>query len=317
MKTKKWLAIGGVVLGYVGSIYGINRVALKLSTMKEILTSEEKAYYGWRFGNIFYSKKGSGSPVLLVHDLDCACSGYEWKEMIPMLAKNHTVYTIDLPGCGRSDKERIMYTNYLYVQAINDFVKHVIKQPTDIITSGASSSIGIMAIRSEGKLYNKMVMINPESFDHMVEKITTWEKIKRRIIELPLMGTLIYFASINKCHLKARFENDYYHDSTKVKSGDIDAFCEAGHLGGFKSRYIFASQVAHYTRINIVRALKEIDHSMYMICGSDLADKDKIMEGYAFFNKAIETSEVKETKGMPHMENPSEVFALCDLYLDD
>ena len=37
------------------------------------------------------------------------------------LALEHTVYNLDLPGCGRSEKSGITYTNFVYVQAICDF----------------------------------------------------------------------------------------------------------------------------------------------------------------------------------------------------
>ena len=46
-----------------------------------------------------------------------------------------------------------------------------------------------------------------------------------------------------------------------------DMFYEAAHLGGFAARFAYASQVGYYTRINVVYALKQIDHSMYIIGG--------------------------------------------------
>ena len=49
-------------------------------------------------------KFGSGKPLLLIHDLDPSSSAYEWNQLEQQLAKDFTVYSIDLPGCGRSDK---------------------------------------------------------------------------------------------------------------------------------------------------------------------------------------------------------------------
>ena len=40
----------------------------------------------------------------LIHDLDPTASSYEWKAVTKKLAENHTVYAIDLLGCGRSEK---------------------------------------------------------------------------------------------------------------------------------------------------------------------------------------------------------------------
>ena len=68
------------------------------------------------------------------------------------LSKHHTVYTLDLLGCGRSEKPKITYTNYLYVQLLNEFIRDVIKGKTDIMTSQNAASIATMACLVEPSL---------------------------------------------------------------------------------------------------------------------------------------------------------------------
>lgn len=51
--------------------------------------------------NIHYLKGGKGPLVLLVHGF--AQTWYEWHQLMPVLAKTHTVVAIDLPGLGQSD----------------------------------------------------------------------------------------------------------------------------------------------------------------------------------------------------------------------
>ena len=80
-----------------------------------------------------------------VHDLTVYSSAYEWNKIIDKLAENHTVYALDLLGCGRSEKPKITYTNYLYVQLISDFIKNVIHEKTDVVASGFSSSFTLLA----------------------------------------------------------------------------------------------------------------------------------------------------------------------------
>jgi pimeloyl-ACP methyl ester carboxylesterase len=45
---------------------------------------------------------GSGPPLVLVHGLNIGWG--EWYAVLPMLAKRYTVYAIDLPGAGASEK---------------------------------------------------------------------------------------------------------------------------------------------------------------------------------------------------------------------
>ena len=79
-----------------GIIYVINRLIFGTAVLKEMLKSTANNYYNWRFGKIYYKKTGSGTPVLLVHDLTVYSSAYEWNKIVDKLAENHTVYTIDL-----------------------------------------------------------------------------------------------------------------------------------------------------------------------------------------------------------------------------
>ena len=75
-------------------------------------------------------------------------------------------------------------------------------------------------------------------------------------------------------------------------------------------------KVGYYTRINVVYALKQIDHSMYIIGGEAMEGMDDTIAGYTHFNPAIEAVRMEGTKGMPHMEKPVETADLCKLYLE-
>lgn len=318
MKRKRKVFAGaGIAALCAGAVYGINRLAFFISTMKDILNSKNKSFYRWRFGDIYYSKQGEGRPVLLIHALDAACSDYEWQDMVKRLSNEYTVYTIDLPGCGRSGKEKMIYTNYLYVQAVNDFVKHVIKSKTDIITSGHTSSIAIMACHSEPELYGKFIFINPESLDHMIKYPKPWQKSLCYLMELPLIGTLYYVLATSKLRMRQRFVREYFYNKECVHTGAVDAFYESAHLGGFGARFAYASQIGYFTRMNIVHALKKIDHSMYIIGGANVKGMENTIEGYRHFNPAIEAIQIPETKGMPHMERPEKISDICKLYLND
>jgi hypothetical protein len=53
----------------VGSLHIVNRCAQAFATVKNLLDKHKGAFYDWRFGQVYYTKIGSGSPLLLVHDL--------------------------------------------------------------------------------------------------------------------------------------------------------------------------------------------------------------------------------------------------------
>ena len=162
--TKRMLFITGAA---ITAIYAYNKYVSCTATKKQLLSKEEGETFSWKNGDIFYTKRGTGSPLLLIHDADPTASSAEWNKIIHKLEKNHTVYAIDLLGCGRSDKPGIEYTNYLYVQLIQSFVKEIIGEKTTVVASNMSAAFTIMANHMDDTLFNKLILINPISLKQL------------------------------------------------------------------------------------------------------------------------------------------------------
>lgn len=311
---KKLLNAGIISSALLFTTWGINKLIFLRAGMKDMLFCENKHQYSWRFGNIFYTKKGSGSPLLLIHELKCTASADEWKSLINQLSKNHTIYALDLIGCGRSEKPKMTYTNYIYVQLINNFIKDVIGAKTDVITSGSSSNIAIMGCYSEPDLYRRIMMVNPSSMKDMAKYPKTNHKTLKYLVELPLIGTTIYnIANSHGTIFKEYKKKTLYPDIHTQK--DVDTMYESSHLGGPSSRYLYASERSHFTNINMLHALKKLNHSMCIIGGKDLKDIEDTIKDYVAINPSIETELVDNCKQYPHIEQTDAFSDLCSIYL--
>ena len=121
-KKNKLLTFAVLVAITTAVIHIINKIIAASATLKDMLDINSKSYYHWRFGDVYYTKKGKGAPILLIHDITPGSSGYEWSKIEKELAMKHTVYTNDLLGYGRSEKPGMTYTNFVYVQMITDFI---------------------------------------------------------------------------------------------------------------------------------------------------------------------------------------------------
>ena len=166
MKNKK-LAIAltatGLASATLVSLFAINKVIGKIATSKDLLNTRNKEIFNWRFGDISYSVTGEGKPVLLIHNLKEDSSSIEWSQIIPELSMNHTVYTIDLLGCGLSDRPDMICTSFMYTQLVSDFVRDVIKKKTNIVVTGKSAAFVLEACSNEPDLYEDLILINPDS----------------------------------------------------------------------------------------------------------------------------------------------------------
>ena len=101
MKTRNKLLTLLILSSGAAAATALINKAIKLSaTSRNVLEEPEALCYKWRLGNIHYTKTGTGKPILLVHDLAPASSGFEWKNLVGKLSETYTVYTIDLLGFG-------------------------------------------------------------------------------------------------------------------------------------------------------------------------------------------------------------------------
>lgn len=285
-------------------IHIINKIISHLSISKNLLSLEHGSYYEWRFGNIYYTKQGTGNPLLLVHNLDSDSSSEEWHELIKTLSKKNTVYTIDLLGCGRSDKPNITYTNYLYVQLITDFIKNIIGHKTDIIATGFSGSFAIMACHNDENLLNKIMLVNPKDINKLSLIPSKRTKTLKLILNTPIIGTMIYYILVNRHEVEKNFINEYFYNPQKITEKYISTYLEAAHLGGANTRFLYASKKGRYLNANIAHALRSINNSIYIIGSSNLLDNISSMQNYVFYNPSIETVFIDKTGLLPQLENP-------------
>lgn len=293
----------------------INKYIKMTAVSKKLLTDPEPHCFKWRLGDIHYTKIGTGKPLLLIHDLDYSSSGCEWDNLIPLLQENYTIYTIDLLGCGRSEKPNLTYTNFLYVQLINDFIKSEIGRRTNVISTGSSSSIVTMACAYNQELFDKIMFINPESFSSCSQIPGKSAKLYHFILDMPIIGTLLYNIAAAKNIIEENFFNTYYYDAREIKPLFINKYFESAHLGE-SPKAVYSSVVFKYTKCNICHSLEKIDNSIYIIGGSAEKEIEPIIHEYLNCNPAIEYSTIPATKHLPQMEKPEETRNLIRMFFD-
>ena len=294
----------------------INKLINKVSNMKEHLSTENGKFYNWRYGEIFYIKKGKGSPVLLIHDLHPASSAHEWNRVISRLAENHTVYALDILGCGRSDKPNLTYTNYMYVQLVNDFIANVIGEKTDVIATGASSSFVIMACQMESKYFKKIVAVSPEDVYKLAQSPTKSSNILKYLLEMPVIGSLIYNILMSKDGILDMMMKDYYYKDHMISNQLLLTYYHSAHLNDGNGKYLLSSINSHYTNVNVIPALKRVNNSIIIIKGAKHEFMAEIADDYTSFNPAIEVVEIANSKYLPHLEAPDKFTSTLEILLE-
>lgn len=300
----------------IAGIYAYNKFVENNATNKNLLRTNDGEFFDWKEGSIFYTKIGAGDPILLVHDTDSRASGAEWNKINKKLAKNHTVYTIDLLGCGRSDKPAIKYTNYLYVQLISSFVNEVIGQTCDVIATNLSTSFIIMANALDDKLFDKIIFINPISISKLESIPDKLCELKQLIINTPLIGTFIYNKIMDPIKIDLVFKTRYFYKPQLISSKLKDTYYESAHLNQSNGKYLFSSIISNYVNLNVNHALKKIGKPIYIIGSRELKNNINIMDNYHKVNSNFDITHISGANLYPQLEIPEKLLKILDKTLN-
>lgn len=300
-----------------GTIHFVNRFIDMTAEMKNILKSQNGEYYDWKNGRIFYSKRGSGSPILLIHELNPIASSYEWCRLVKKLEKTHTVYTLDLLGCGRSDKPCLTYTNYLYVQLLTDFIHNIIGESPDVITTNNSISFAVLSQNMDRSLIRRIIAINPPALGTFERNPDKYSSVKKILLELPIIGTFIYNIRTHEVNIQKILRETYFAKPQLVSSKMLDAYYESAHMDKSHGKYLMASIEGHYTDNAITHALKKIEIPLYIIESRNMKDAVAIADSYTHKNSYVETSYISNAGLTPQLEVPDKLLGIINMFLND
>lgn len=317
MSVKKIFAAGCFLISAATiAIHFINKVIYLSSSLDNLLSNPSDSFYQWRFGKIYYTTKGKGKPILLIHDLNTFSSSLEWNEIITVLCKKHTVYCMDLLGCGRSDKPYLTYTNFLYVELITDFIKHVIGDKTNVIATGESGSFIVAAAHNDSSIIDKILLVNPAGINLLSKIPNKKSKFITLLINTPIFGTFIYNMFTKRKDIQSLFELDYFFNKKRIDNILVRSYYETAHTGSASPKHLFASMAGYYTTINVSHCLDSLTNSIFILIGDKNKDNILFAEEYREKLPSIELVEICDTKHLPQLEKPNEFLEQIDILFD-
>ncbi len=111
-----------------------------------------------------YHREGEGEPVLMVHGI--TTYSFIWRKIIPLLSKDYDVITVDLLGCGDSDKPLdISYAIKDHAERLHEFITKLGLAKLHFVGHDLGGGMGqLYAVRHPERLYD-LTMINTVAYD--------------------------------------------------------------------------------------------------------------------------------------------------------
>jgi Predicted hydrolases or acyltransferases (alpha/beta hydrolase superfamily) len=304
MKFKKILKIFGAFTTFFGGLTLVNKAIFKLAKHEDA-DFKIGEYFEWKYGNVHYKKSGTGKPIVLLHSLTIGGSHCEFRKNIEALSKKYTVYAVDLPGYGYSDKPKITYTAFTYASFINDFISQIVGQPSMVIASNGSGMFATIAAKLFSQNITHLTLISPNGIsDKMAENSDFYY---RTMLELPLHGTTVYNYFSSRKIIKEFLLTDGFYAPENVDKTAIDTFYYPAHGTNSNVRYSYASYATKYMNMDINGYFQNLTMPICIIWGEELTTNP--IENMDILKKLQPTAEFyifENTKMFPHYENCDE-----------
>ena len=304
----KWQIAALATAGGAAGLAALNRLAEMGAGEPYSVLRGDSGRYAWTLGDIFYTVKGQGTPLVLVHGVYAGASSYEFRNVFDLLAKRFRVYAFDLLGFGLSDHPPVVYTPVLFEELIEDFVRQVVggvDQPVRIVASTLGAAFTIRAAAERPGLFERLVLIEPTGIEELAQPNETLaRRAGRALLRSPLVGQAIYNAIVSRPSLRYYLKTQAYADPSRVTDDVVDYYYTVSHQPG--ARYAPASFVSGTLNTPVASVYPLLKQPILLCWGKDA--KFTPLEQARAFRQANPRAELRvfDCGALPPEEVPEE-----------
>jgi pimeloyl-ACP methyl ester carboxylesterase len=254
-----------------GGIAAANRlIELSAGELYSVLGGEE-GRYAWEHGDIFYTVRGRGAPLLLVHGIYAGASSFEYRRVFEPLSREFRVYALDLLGFGLSARPPVVYTPQLYIQLIEDFTRQVmggVDQPVSVIASSLGAAFTIHAAADRPSLFERLVLVEPAGLEALnAPRVTPNRRAARGLLRAPVVGEGIYNLVASRPSIRSFLRRQTYAKAAAVTDELVDYYYLAAHQPG--ARFAPASFISGTLDTPVGGVYPELRQPILLIWGKD------------------------------------------------
>lgn len=125
------------------------------------------------FGTIKYRPpvvESNEPPIVLFHGIYGGASHRTWRQILPLLdAAGKSVYIMDLPGVGESDKPKKSYSIEDFDQFVESFLEEVVAQRANVVSESILSNSVLQLASLRPEIVRRVILINPSGVSSLVE----------------------------------------------------------------------------------------------------------------------------------------------------
>jgi pimeloyl-ACP methyl ester carboxylesterase len=263
---------------------------------------------------------GSTPPLLLIHSINAAGSAYEIKPLYEYYRQSRTVYALELPGFGHSERGKREYTVRMMTDAILLAVREIQdvhgRGPIDALAVSLSSEFIARAVMETPLKFRSLALVSPTGFSRKAAA-AKWRNGTRgmpwlhALLEFPLWSKALFRLLTSRASIR------YFLRKTWGSSAIDEGLAEYDYLtthqpGAQHAPYYFVSGFLFSQ--DIMRVYHSLTLPVWMSHGirGDFIDYRNETE---VAGRANWTIHVFPTGAMPHFEAMTAFVQAYDAFL--
>lgn len=324
------LAAGAIV----GAMAGINALIAWRTPPPSLLLGGTFGRYPFRNGDIAYTVKGEGPPMLLLHDLRPGADMSEWRGIFESLSRSHTVYALDFPGWGLSPARQSQPSEL--GELIRFFAQDMIEARCALVASNAASYAVLSATHHAPELFSSVSLICPPSLESEESSLdallshdaawTTeqnfkrvWRETKWQIFRIPIFNTTLRNALTSRHRLEKLARRDLFFDPSRADEPTLRRLHAGAHRKG--THHTTAAYFSGLLRGSWRAAWAESEMPCLLLWGrnaraSAAGDGLESAPEWLALQPRARLEVVDEAMLLPHLEHPQRVAELLRAFVD-
>ncbi len=257
------------IAGGLGALAVANRMIARGAAELSSALGGESRRYPWTEGEVFYTVKGQGEPVVLIHGIYAGASAFEWRKNFDALAGRFRVYAPDLLGFGLSSRPPLDYTPQMFVQLLLDFAREAAggaERPVSVVASSLSAAYVIRAALQHPRLFARLVLIEPTGVYELSSDPTLAQRALHQVLRAPIIGESVYNAIASRAAIRSYLSRHVYLRPEAVTADLVDAYYNAAHQPG--ARYAPISFISGYLNLDIAEAFAHLSQPTLLVWGA-------------------------------------------------
>jgi pimeloyl-ACP methyl ester carboxylesterase len=213
---------------------------------------------------VYYESGGQGPSVVMIHGIGGGNSSMQWQKNAQALTANHRVFVLDLPGFARSGARPILYDSAVYIAAIENFLKTVVKEPSAIICSSLACAYSIKIAVEKPELVSKLLLVSPTGIDRLVNPPNTgfYDSLVNG-----LLGSILYDVLKSEGGVGFFLYNQVYLD-WRLATDDVIKLYQNNLVGPAKGYPVFAF-ISQYSNLSVKDLWGRVTQPARIVWGSD------------------------------------------------